>query len=292
MAVDATIPAKILVKTTLDGMVPGLDIARLDSLKSCIEADMDVAFPGSGRDVARDIFTRAAFAYHLNGKFGGAERDKLLSLAFGKSEMDSIDRQKMVGTAFRQYYIPAVGFAETISLESMDEAGAAMEKSAAIAKHKGGGTEAGDSHYLGDGNCLGKRFRTGMLGELALCKFLGKDPLKFLDMELGDSHNKHGPDMERLGLRLGSKSADWGNVPLVFPRPRWPEVISVLSACRRYVHLLGIASEAVQSEFASLDLVKDDNLRRSGRKRGFFGVRRIVPMKGMSYPDLLARYGT
>lgn len=291
MVVDATSPAKVLVKRTLDGMVPKLDLAGLGGLKSRVEADMEASFPGNGKDVARDIFTRAAFAYHLNGKFGISERDELLSLAFGKSELDSGDRKKMVATAFRQYYVPAIGFAETISLESMDEAGAALEKSAAIARHKGGGTEAGDSHYLGDGNCLGKRFRTGMLGELALCRFLGKDPLKFLDMELGDSHNKHGPDLERLGLMLGSKSADWGNVPLVPLKPRWPEVISILSACRRYVHLLGIASEWAQSEFASLDLVKDDNLRRSGRKRGFFGVRRVVPIKGISYPDLLARYG-
>lgn len=69
-----------------------------------------------------------------------------------------------------------------------------------------------ESHHKKDSNHEWKRWNTGVLGEMALEKFLKRT---FRDNTIGDSKYYDIPDLSPLNLQIGVKSFRVGNFPLV-----------------------------------------------------------------------------
>ena len=208
------------------------------------------------------------------------------------------DREKKIQRYFQDHVSPLLELPPdeqpyvVVGLDG-EEQGWIEENSGRIATRKTMGGR-GDAHYLSDDRRLYTRFSSGIAGEFAFVKHLGLDPREYVDVELGSSHDMNVPDFSYLNLKLGSKSAHWSNLPMVFSDPKWAELISIRCTYKCLdmdsVYLFGIASVDVQREYSDLELVKDERAYERGTKKGFYGFRYLDPITDTSLDELRSRY--
>ena len=125
-----------------------------------------------------------------------------------------------------------------------------------------------ESHHKKDNRSTYKRFFTGTLGELALEKYLGIEGI--VDWSVGDSKKYHRPDLNNIGINAGIKTVEYGLFPIIFKKSHSPEIINI-SWKSKYVYICGLATVDILSNYQSIDLIKDERLRKRGTKTGFYG---------------------
>lgn len=96
-----------------------------------------------------------------------------------------------------------------------------------------------------------KRWFTGMLGELAVEKYLG---VKFSDRTAGNSINYNIPDMQPCGYNIGIKSCRFPNFPVINRNINTPQI---------FVFILENPYRAVITGIADVDVLKENLLDRS-----------------------------
>lgn len=96
-----------------------------------------------------------------------------------------------------------------------------------------------------------KRWFTGMLGELAVEKFLG---VEFSDRTAGNSMNYNIPDMQPCGYNIGIKTARFPNFPVINRNIKTPQI---------FVFILENPYRAVVTGLADVDILKENLLDKS-----------------------------
>jgi hypothetical protein len=125
-----------------------------------------------------------------------------------------------------------------------------------------------ESHHIFDNKSHYKRCYTGMLGEVALEKYLGVTGIA--DWTIGESSLYHQPDLKKLGINAGVKTVEYGLFPVIFKNNYGNEVIMIRWK-NRHVYLCGVAKKEVLNTCQSDDLIKCSMLRTRGTKTGFYG---------------------
>jgi hypothetical protein len=133
-----------------------------------------------------------------------------------------------------------------------------------------------ESHHKIDNRSEYKRFFTGTLGELALEKYLGIDGI--VDWSVGNSKKYHKPDLSNIGIRAGIKTVEYGLFPIIFKKSHTPEIINI-SWKSKYVYMCGLATVDILNNHQSIDLIKDERLRKRGTKTGFYGFEYLHQFK-------------
>lgn len=151
-----------------------------------------------------------------------------------------------------------------------DDLERAEDFAARIARHK---TNGGERAHNVDGGQEVRRWTTGVLGEMALERYLGAS---FIDWTLGSSADYDRADLAPLGLDVGVKTVEYGKYPVVHKNPRRPEVILVKEG-RMTVHVCGLASPEVMRAHADDGLILSGALRARGVKTGFWGFGELLP---------------
>ena len=117
-----------------------------------------------------------------------------------------------------------------------------------------------ESHHIKDPANQMKRWTTGLLGELAIEKLMGKD---FVDYTIGKSKVYDKPDLSKLGINCGIKTSEKGKFPLVRKKSTHPEIILIKESDKVF-YVCGIAVEKVLNNLQSDDLILSPYLRKSG----------------------------
>ena len=138
-----------------------------------------------------------------------------------------------------------------------------------------------EQHHISDPYNEAKRWRTGMGGELALEKFIGK---VFVDLSIGNSNDYHVPDLSKLGLKVGIKTVELGKYPVIFKRSNKPEIIILKLDTNRYC-ILGLATVDVLAKYQDDDQILSPSLKARGTKTGFVGLYKLKRFK--NFEELL-----
>lgn len=113
-----------------------------------------------------------------------------------------------------------------------------------------------------------KRWFTGMLGELAVEKFLG---VEFSDRTAGNSMNYNIPDMQPCGYNIGIKTARFPNFPVINRNIKTPQIFVFILENPYRAIVTGLADVSVLKENL-LDPTNDDLVFAKsmlGRKTAF-----------------------
>jgi hypothetical protein len=129
-------------------------------------------------------------------------------------------------------------------------------------------TKKSETHHQSDNSSHYKRFFTGMMGEVALEKYLGIGGIA--DWTIGDSSYYHKPDLKSIGLNIGIKTVEHGLFPVIFKKSYNAEVIMIRWK-ERHVYICGVATKEVLNTYQSDELIMDSRLRARGTKTGFYG---------------------
>jgi hypothetical protein len=125
-----------------------------------------------------------------------------------------------------------------------------------------------EGHHIRDPFNETKRWKTGVGGELALEKFIGKS---FVDLSVGDSKKYHTPDLHKLGLEVGIKTVEYGKYPLIFKNSRKPEIIIIKITDIKFA-ILGLANVNILNNYQDDTKILSSALRARGTKSGFIGL--------------------
>ena len=79
-----------------------------------------------------------------------------------------------------------------------------------------------EDEWKRDGLRAAKRIASGKLAELAVGRFIGKN---FTDWDIGKTSRFAVSDLKPLKIKAGVKASTFGNVPLIYPKERQPQVI-------------------------------------------------------------------
>lgn len=123
-------------------------------------------------------------------------------------------------------------------------------------------------HHLIDNDDFYQRFYTGMLGEIALEKFLGVDNI--VNWEVGNSVDFHKNDLSNLNLNVGIKTVKYGQFPIVFKKNYNHEIIMIRWKSR-HVYICGLAKKDILNKYQSDDLIINHKLRQRSTKSAFYG---------------------
>lgn len=134
-----------------------------------------------------------------------------------------------------------------------------------------------EAHHQRDPRQRTKRFTTGMLGEVAIEKFIRTS---FVDWEIGPSTQYNVPDLKKIGLNVGIKTVETGKFPIIHKKAYRPEIIVIRGTKNRMV-VCGLATVDVLNTYQSDELILDNNLRREGKKTGFYGFSHLIPFKSI-----------
>jgi hypothetical protein len=126
-----------------------------------------------------------------------------------------------------------------------------------------------------------KRFMTGLIGELAVEKFLNINIIDY-----SQSHSKFYNQPDIANQRIGIKTVEYGKVPLIPAHNTYSQIICIRETPRT-VLVCGLATADVLNEYQDEDLVLAKSLRQlneqkraSGRqnsiKTGFYGFHKLV----------------
>jgi len=134
-----------------------------------------------------------------------------------------------------------------------------------------------------------KRWRTGLYGEAAVCKFLGLDFTEVLDLSVRCSQ-EFSSDLSQAGYAVGVKSVCWGNYPLMYPNRQGssPEVIVFreTSNDREMFYIAGLSSpnDLTDPNNFRIEFVRTHAARDKG-KSAFIAMDKLQPLTIQSiYP--------
>lgn len=113
-----------------------------------------------------------------------------------------------------------------------------------------------------------KRIFTGVIGEMAVEKYLGKE---FIDWTIGKSIDYQKPDLAALGLEYGVKTTEYGKFPIIYKENTYSQIFVIYRQEDQIAFLCGIANVGTLNEYQSDDLILSPQLRAKKIKTGFYG---------------------
>jgi hypothetical protein len=135
------------------------------------------------------------------------------------------------------------------------------------------------SQWKTDTDYRWERELTGMLGELAVEKWLG---LNFIDWTHGLSKDYDSPDLKPLGLNVGIKCAIYGNYPCVPLNPTYPQIMALRKRIEgtrtNEILLCGIAKTVIVKQYQDELLITEEARER---KAGFYGFNMLLPIASL-----------
>lgn len=134
---------------------------------------------------------------------------------------------------------------------------------------------SGEKCHQVDGGQEYKRNYTGILGELAIEKFLG---IQFIDWTVGPNSAKY--NLPDVGVKnVGVKTVECGKMPIVQSHSYYPEIICIKNEDDS-VSIAGLATVEVLNQSENLDenLILSPNLRNRKVKSGFKGFKNLIPI--------------
>lgn len=131
-------------------------------------------------------------------------------------------------------------------------------------------------HHLIDKNSHFKRYYTGILGEVAMEKYLGVTGI--VDWTIGNSETYNVPDLKGIGINTGIKTVNYGSFPIVFKKNFSNEIIMIRWK-EKHVYLCGLATKEILNKYQSEELIIDKKLRERGTKSAFYGFEHLKRFK-------------
>jgi hypothetical protein len=118
-------------------------------------------------------------------------------------------------------------------------------------------------------------FYNGYMSEIAIENYTGT---KFIHWKIRDEKESDISDLEFLGLKLGVKTAEYGNLPLVYDYPKTPEIITIIEK-PNIVYVIGYATRNMLDYYKSktYGFGKVMNI-----KSGFWGFHKLYEFKSMN----------
>jgi hypothetical protein len=123
-----------------------------------------------------------------------------------------------------------------------------------------------------------KRFSNGMLGEMAVEKFLG---IQFIDWTIGDLEKYQVPDMLNLGFDVGIKTVEHGKFPIILKDNTYAQIINIYRPIDKTCFVCGLATKEVLNTYQCEDLIIAPSLKVKGVKSGFYGFEQLVKPNDM-----------
>ena len=117
-------------------------------------------------------------------------------------------------------------------------------------------------------------FYNGYLGEVATENFLGT---KFIHWKIREEKELDISDLSYLGINVGIKTAEFGNLPLVYHYPKTPEIITIIEKPKT-VYIFGYATIPVLKYYQSSNYAFGDVVRIKG---GFWGFHKLHEFKSI-----------
>lgn len=130
-----------------------------------------------------------------------------------------------------------------------------------------------EPHHQIDKNKEFNRFYTGFLGEAAIEALLHTD--KIIDWSCGNSNDYNVPDLLKIGINAGIKTADIYNFPVIFKKNTYPQIINIRYGYNT-VFICGLATTNVLNTYQNDDLILSPFLRKRGTKTGFYGFDQLL----------------
>lgn len=134
-----------------------------------------------------------------------------------------------------------------------------------------------EDHHKRDAGQRIKRFTTGMMGEVAVEKFI-RTP--FVDWNIGHSSEFNVSDLNSIGLNVGIKTVETGKFPIIHKQSKRAEII-VIRGTRNRMIICGLATPNVLNTHQSDDLILSPALRKRNVKTGFYGFHHLLPFHSL-----------
>lgn len=132
-----------------------------------------------------------------------------------------------------------------------------------------------------DSGSIIKRLVTGMLGEMALEKYLD---LEFIDWTIGDTLDYDKPDLLKLGVDIGVKTVEFSEgqngvdkFPVILKDSTYPEIFTFYKPTQKSVYICGIATLETLGKYRTDSLLISPTLRQKGTKTCFYGFEHLEP---------------
>jgi len=135
------------------------------------------------------------------------------------------------------------------------------------------GIKPNEPHHWNDDGEEFKRNFHGKLGECAVIIYLGL-PISMISFEVGpDSKIFDYADLHKAGYWAGIKSVEYMKLPLIYKKPREPQVIVTISAKYKDKTLIhGIATVENQLKNQDDNLIVSPKVKAAGKKTAFTGL--------------------
>jgi hypothetical protein len=121
---------------------------------------------------------------------------------------------------------------------------------------------------VNDFNNAHQRIFTGVIGEMAIEKYIGKE---FIDWSIGEAVDYQKPDLSAIGLDYGVKTVLHGKFPIIYKQNTYPQIFVVYRYTDQTAFVCGTASVEVLNQYQSDDLVISPFLKAKKIKTGFYG---------------------
>lgn len=128
-----------------------------------------------------------------------------------------------------------------------------------------------EAHHQIDNAKEFTRWKTGVLGECAVEKYLGK---KFVSFRVGDSKTHNYADLKPLGFDCGIKTSEYGKYPIV-AKPSVRDEIIVVKFSDSVYYLCGLATPKVLNAYQTDDYILSPALKARGTKSAFYGFDKL-----------------
>ena len=117
-------------------------------------------------------------------------------------------------------------------------------------------------------------FFNGYMGEIAIEHFL---KTKFIHWKIRSEKEPDISDLSYLGIELGVKTSEFGNLPLTYHYPKIPEIITIIEKPKT-VYVAGYATIPMLKYYQSPNYVFGDVSRIKG---GFWGFHKLHKFKNI-----------
>ena len=133
-----------------------------------------------------------------------------------------------------------------------------------------------EAHWKEDKWNARKRLMTGILGEMAVEKYLGKE---FIDWSIGSSAKYNHPDLSALDKNVGIKTVTHGSFPVIPIKNYYPQIIVLFRPTDLGCWICGLAEVDVLNKYQSMDLILSPALKKRNVKTGFYGFEHLKDVK-------------
>jgi hypothetical protein len=114
-----------------------------------------------------------------------------------------------------------------------------------------------------------KSYYNGYIGEVALEHFL---KMKFIHWKIREKNEKDMCDLKYLGINVGIKSSKSSDLPVLYPFPKNPEIITVIEPPAT-VYICGFASKAILNYYIEKNFSYGEAYEKG--KFGFWGFKHL-----------------